>query len=97
MGPVLSAWSRSAIKSSTSSIPTEIRTKSSVIPLALRTSAGMTECDMKLGNVMSDFTVPVAKGKTIDTMSYGTHAQKVWLAIELLECVNRKATSYVKK
>ena len=93
MGPVLRAWSRSAIKSSTSSIPTETRTKSSVIPLALRTSAGTTECDMKLGNDMSDFTVPATKGKKSDTMSYYTHAQKVWLAIELLGCVNRKTTS----
>ncbi|KAL8172191.1 hypothetical protein V2J09_023995 [Rumex salicifolius] len=40
-GPVLSALSRSEIKSFTSSIPTEMRTRSSVRPLASRTSAGM--------------------------------------------------------
>ncbi|KAI3682344.1 hypothetical protein L1987_82268 [Smallanthus sonchifolius] len=49
MGPVLSACSKSAIRSS---IPTDIRMKSSVRPRALWTYAGMTACDMKLGKAM---------------------------------------------
>ena len=55
--------SRSDIKSSTSSIPADIRTRSSVKPLASRTSAGMLACDMKHGMLISDLTLPVVKEK----------------------------------
>lgn len=58
-GPVLSALSKSAIKSFTSSIPTEIRMRSSVKPLASRTAAGMLACDIKQGILMRDFTLPI--------------------------------------
>lgn len=60
-GPVPSALSKSAIKSLTSSIPTEIRTRSSVKPLASRTSAGMLAWDIKQGMLMRDFTLPAHK------------------------------------
>lgn len=58
MGPVLKAISRSEIKSSASSMPADIRTRSSVKPLASRTSAGMLACDMKHGMLISDLTLP---------------------------------------
>ena len=60
-GPVLSALSKSAIRSFTSSIPTEMRTRSSVRPRASRTSAGMLAWDMKHGMLIRDFTLPVDK------------------------------------
>ena len=57
-GPVLSARSRSAMRSSTSSMPTDIRTRSSVRPRSLRTAAGIAAWDMKHGRLMRDFTLP---------------------------------------
>lgn len=57
-GPVLIALSKSAIRSSASSMPTEIRIRSSVKPLDSRTAAGMAAWDMKQGKLMSDFTLP---------------------------------------
>jgi len=60
-GPVLSARSRSAMRSSTSSIPTEIRTRSSVRPRSSRTEAGIAAWDMKHGRLMRDFTLPECK------------------------------------
>lgn len=58
-GPVLRALSKSEIRSSTCSIPTDIRMRSSVKPLASRTAAGMLAWDMKQGMLMRDFTLPV--------------------------------------
>jgi hypothetical protein len=57
-GPDLRAQSRSAMRSSTSSMPTDIRTRSAVKPRASRTEAGMDACDMKHGKLMSDLTLP---------------------------------------
>lgn len=57
-GPVLSAWSKSEMRSFTSSIPTEMRTRSSVRPLASRTVAGILAWDIKLGMLIRDLTLP---------------------------------------
>ena len=57
-GPVLSAWSRSLMRSSTSSMPTDIRMRSSVRPRSSRTAAGIAAWDMKHGRLMRDFTLP---------------------------------------
>src|SRR5690606_29263909 len=43
---VSNAWLRSAIRSSVSSIPTEMRTRRSEIPIASRCSAGTEKCDV---------------------------------------------------
>ena len=52
------AWSRSAIRSSTSSIPTEMRTRPSVIPILLRCSAGTEAWVMLAGCEISVSTPP---------------------------------------
>lgn len=57
-GPDDNAWFKSARRSSIFSIPTEIRTRSSVKPRASRTEAGIAACVMKQGMLMRDFTLP---------------------------------------
>ena len=46
------------MRSLTSSIPTDIRIRSSVNPLASRTAEGMLACDIKHGMLIRDLTLP---------------------------------------
>ena len=52
------ATSKSAMRSSTSSMPALIRTRSSGRPRSALTSAGMDACDMKHGREMSEAVLP---------------------------------------
>lgn len=64
-GPVLSALSKSVIRSFTSSIPTDMRIRSSVRPRASRIAAGMLAWDIKQGKLIRDFTLPARREGTI--------------------------------
>jgi len=55
------------MRSFTSSIPTDMRTRSSVKPLASRTAEGMLACDIKHGMLIRDLTLPANnKNKSVN-------------------------------
>src|SRR4030095_16395009 len=60
------AWSRSSFKSSTSSMPTEIRTRSSVMPICCRLSAGTDACGIVAGWLESVATPPRLSASAIN-------------------------------